>query len=187
MREVHDGPTGGHLGREKTYARLTAQVYWQGVYHSVRDYVRSCVSCAQNKANQRTAADLLHPLPIPARRWETISLDFVGPLPKTKWGHDFLLVVVDKFSKLVHLIACTQEVTAADVAQLVYDQVVRLHGFPESIISDRDSRFTSHFWRALWKLSGTELAMSTSYHPQTDGQTENVNRAVQDILRAYVK
>ena len=186
MREVHDGPTGGHLGREKTYARLTAQVYWQGVYHSVRDYVRSCVSCAQNKANQRTAADLLHPLPIPARRWETISLDFVGPLPKTKWGHDFLLVVVDKFSKLVHLIACTQEVTAADVAQLVYDQVVRLHGFPESIISDRDSRFTSHFWRALWKLSGTELAMSTSYHPQTDGQTENVNRAVQDILRAYV-
>jgi hypothetical protein len=186
MREVHDAPTGGHLGREKTYARLTAQVYWQGVYHDVRDYVRSCVSCAQNKANQRKASDFLHPLPIPARRWETMSLDFVGPLPMTASGNDFLLVMVDKLSKLTHLVACKQTVTASEVAQLVYDHVVRLHGFPECIISDRDTRFTSHFWRALWKLSGTQLAMSTSYHPQTDGQTENVNRLVQDILRAFV-
>ena len=139
------------------------RVYWRGVYRDVSDYVRSCVSCAQNKASHLTAADLLHPLPIPARRWETISLDFVGPLPKTPSGHDFLLNVVDKFSKAVHLIACTKEVTAAEVAQLVYDQVVRLHGFPEAIISDRDTRFTSHFWRALWKLSGTQLAMSSSY------------------------
>ena len=113
MREVHDTPTGGHLGREKTYSRLTAHVYWQGVYNDVRDYVRSCVSCAQNKAHQHVHADVLHSLPIPARRWETISLDCVGPLPKTSRGHDFLLVVVDKFSKLVHLIACTQQVTAA--------------------------------------------------------------------------
>jgi hypothetical protein len=186
MREVHDAPTGGHLGREKTYARLTAQVYWQGVYHDVRDYVRSCVRCAQSKASNRTASDFLHPLPIPARRWETISMDFVGPLPKTSKGHDFLLSVVDKFSKMVHFIPCTTTVTASEVALLVYDGVVRLHGFPESILSDRDTRFTSHFWRALWKLSGTQLAMSTSYHPQTDGQTENVNRVVQDILRAYI-
>ena len=186
MREVHDAPTGGHLGREKTYARLTAQVYWQGVYHDVRDYVRSCVSCSQNKARHSTASDFLHPLPIPVRRWETISMDFVGPLPKTSKGHDFLLSVVDKFSKMVHFIACTQKVTASEVAQLVYDGVVRLHGFPECILSDRDSRFTSRFWQALWKLSGTRLAMSTSYHPQTDGQTENVNRVVQDILRAYI-
>ena len=186
LREVHDTPTGGHLGREKTYRRLTAAVYWQGVYEDVRDYVRSCVSCAQNKAKQQTAADFLRPLPIPARRWETISMDFVGPLPMTARGHDFLLSVVDKFSKMVHFIPCTQKVTAAEVAQLVYDGVVRLHGFPEAIISDRDTRFTSNFWRALWKLSGTQLRMSTSYHPQSDGQTENVNRVVQDILRAYV-
>jgi hypothetical protein len=87
----------------------------------------------------------------------------------------------------VHLIACETTVTASEVAQLVFDNVVRLHGFPETIVSDRDTRFTSNFWKALWKLSGTQLAMSSSYHPQTDGQTENVNRAVQDILRAYVK
>jgi hypothetical protein len=187
MREVHDAPTGGHLGREKTYRRLTARVYWRGVYNDVQDYVRSCVSCAQNKASHLNASDLLHPLPIPARRWETMTMDFVGPLPMTSSGHDFLLVVVDKFSKTVHLIACTQKVTASEVSQLVYDNVVRLHGFPETIVSDRDTRFTSNFWKALWKLSGTQLAMSSSYHPQTDGQTENVNRAVQDILRAYVK
>ena len=187
MREVHDAPTGGHLGREKTYRRLTTRVYWRGVFRDVNDYVRSCVSCAQNKASHLTASDLLHPLPIPSRRWETITMDFVGPLPKTASGHDFLLVVVDKFSKTVHLIPCTQTVTAAEVAQLVYDHVVRLHGFPENIVSDRDTRFTSNFWRALWQLAGTQLAMSSSYHPQTDGQTENVNRAVQDILRAYTK
>jgi hypothetical protein len=187
MREVHDAPTGGHLGREKTYRRLTARVYWRGVYHDVQDYVRSCVSCAQNKASHLNASDLLHPLPIPARRWETMTMDFVGPLPMTSSGHDFLLVVVDKFSKTVHLVACSQKVTASEVSQLVYDNVVRLHGFPETIVSDRDTRFTSNFWKALWKLSGTQLAMSSSYHPQTDGQTENVNRAVQDILRAYVK
>lgn len=186
MREVHDGPTGGHLGREKTYARLTEHVYWKGVYSDVNEYVRSCVSCGQSKARNRPAADLLHPLPIPSRRWETITMDFVGPLPMTPSGNDFLLVVVDKFSKMVHLIPCVQSITAAAVAQLVYDQVVRLHGYPESIVSDRDSRFTSVFWNALWKLSGTQLKMSTSYHPQSDGQTENVNRVVQDMLRAYV-
>ena len=102
LREVHDAPTGGHLGREKTYRRLTEHVYWQGVYEDVRDYVRSCVSCAQNKASNRTASDFLHPLPIPARRWETISLDFVGPLPKTSRGNDTMLTVVDKFSKQIH-------------------------------------------------------------------------------------
>lgn len=186
MQEVHDAPSGGHLGREKTYARLTEQVYWNGIYADVGDYVRSCVSCGQNKARNRTAADLLRPLPIPSRRWETISMDFVGPLPMTPSGHDFLLVIVDKFSKMTHLIACTQSITAVTVAQLVYDHVIRLHGFPDSIVSDRDSKFTSLFWNALWKLSGTQLKMSTSYHPQSDGQTENVNRVVGDILRAYV-
>jgi hypothetical protein len=186
MREIHDAPTGGHLGREKTYSRLTAAVYWRGVYDDVRDYVRSCVSCAKNKANNQSPAGLLQPLPIPARRWETISMDFIGPLPKTAAGHDWLLVVVDKFSKMVHLIPCNQNVTAKEVAQLVYDGVIRLHGFPESIISDRDTRFTSRFWRGLWKLTDTRLKMSTSYHPQTDGQTENVNRALQDMLRSYV-
>jgi hypothetical protein len=186
LQEVHDAPVGGHLGREKTYARLTAHVYWNGIYADVADYVRSCVSCGQSKARNHTAADLLHPLPIPSRRWETISMDFVGPLPMTPSGHDFLLVIVDRFSKMTHLIPCTQTITAVQVAQLVYDQVIRLHGFPEAIVSDRDSKFTSIFWNALWKLSGTQLKMSASYHPQTDGQTEIVNRLVQDILCAYV-
>ena len=184
MREVHDAPTGGHLGREKTFRRLTAAVYWRGVYRDVEDYIGSCVACASSKASNRTSADLLHPLPIPARRWETITMDFQGPLPKTEKGNDFLLVVMCKLSKETHLIACKQTVTAAQVARLIYDNVVRLHGFPESIISDRDTRFTSHFWTALWKLSGTKLSMSSSYHPQTDGQTENVNRVVQNILRS---
>jgi transposase InsO family protein len=186
LQEVHDAPSGGHLGRDKTYQRLSACVFWNGIYADVADYVKSCVSCGQNKARNRTAADVLRPLPIPSRRWETISMDFVGPLPKSPSGHDYLLVVVDKFSKMVHLIACHQSITTVQVAQLIYDNVVRLHGFPDNIVSDRDSKFTSLFWRSLWKLSGTQLKMSSSYHPQSDGQTENVNRVVSDILRAYV-
>ena len=165
---------------------LRRYAYWRGVYDDVRDYVKGCLSCACVKASNRALAGLLHPLPIPARRWETISMDFVGPLPMTAANHDWLLVVVDKFSKMVHLIACHVKVTAVEVGQLVYDHVIRLHGFPESIISDRDTRFTSNFWQALWQLTGTQLKMSSSYHPQTDGQTENVNRAVQDMLKAYV-
>jgi RNase H-like domain found in reverse transcriptase/Reverse transcriptase (RNA-dependent DNA polymerase)/Integrase zinc binding domain/Retroviral aspartyl protease len=186
LREVHDAPTGGHLGREKTYSRLTAEVYWKGIHNDVRDYVTSCVSCARNKAMNRSTAGMMQPLPIPARRWETITMDFVGPLPMTRNQHDFLIVVVDKFSKMVHLIPTHKKVRAPEVAQLVFDNVIRIHGFPDYIVSDRDRKFTSIFWRALWKLTGTTLKHSTSYHPQTDGQTENVNRAVQDIMRSYV-
>jgi hypothetical protein len=186
MHEMHDAPLSGHMGREKTYRRLAELVFWRGMFADVGDYVMGCFACAEGKAGNRISADLLHPLPIPSRRWNTMSLDFVGPLPMTPSSNDFLLVVVDKFSKMVHLIACKSTIKAEEVAQLFYDQIVRLHGFPEFIISDRDSKFTSEFWGELWKLCGTRMKMSTSYHPQTDGQTENVNRVVQDILRAYV-
>jgi hypothetical protein len=87
---------------------------------------------------------------------------------------------------MVHLIACKSTIVAEEVAQLFYDHIVRLHGFPEFLVSDRDSKFTSEFWAELWRLCGTRMKMSTSYHPQTDGQTESVNRVVQDVLRAYV-
>jgi hypothetical protein len=186
LAELHDAPTGGHKGRDATWSRLVQLVHWAGMYDDVRDYVTSCVTCAAVKKNTQATAGLLRPLPIPLRRWETISLDFVGPFPRTSAGYNHLLVVVDKFSKMVHLIPTTDKVTSVEVAQLVFDGVIRLHGFPENMISDRDSKFTAKFWQALWKLSGTRLRMSTSWHPQTDGQTEVVNRAVQNMLRCYV-
>ena len=112
-------------------------------------------------------------------------MGLITALPKTKRGHDAILVVVDKLSKMAHFVATHTSVTAPELARLFYSEVVRHHGIPLSIISDRDARFTSNFWRSLWQQTGTKLAMSTSYHPETDGQTERMNRTLEDMLRSY--
>jgi hypothetical protein len=129
---------------------------------------------------------ILHPLPIPDRKWEQTTTDLITQLPKTKSGHDAIAVFVDKLTKMVHLAPTKTTVTAPEFAQLYFNNVVRLHGLQRSIVSDRDPRFTSKFWEALHKLCGTSLARSTAYRPQTDGQTERVNRKLEEILRAYV-
>jgi hypothetical protein len=112
LQEVHDSPTGGHLGLEKTSTRLGRLFWWSGIRRECQDYVGSCVACQSNKASTQLPAGLLHPLPIPTRRWEQVSMDFVGPLPVTSRGNDFILVIVDKLSKMVHLTPCRTTVTA---------------------------------------------------------------------------
>ena len=129
----------------------------------------------------------LRPLPIPADRWEEVSLDFVTGLPRTLNGHDAVLVVVDRFTKWAYLIPTQTTVDAKGTAELFHTVVFSRHGMPKRIISDRDSRFTSHFWRAFFEEMGTTLAMSTAYHPQTDGQTERVNRVIEEALRSFVQ
>jgi hypothetical protein len=186
LQEVHDAPTGGHLGIEKTLVRLGRLCWWPGMRKEVQDYVLSCVSCQSNKSINRLPAGKLQPLPIPNRRWEQVSMDFIGPLNVTKRGNDFILVVVDKLSKMAHFLPCKTTITAPQVAGLFMREIVRHHGMPHSIVSDRDTRFTSHFWRELWNLFGTKLNMSTARHPETDGQTERMNRVLEEILRAYV-
>jgi transposase InsO family protein len=183
MHEVHDTPTGGHMGFNKTWARLSSTCWWPRMRAMIQDYVRGCLTCAATKPDQRKPAGLLHPLPIPERPWQVMSMDFVGPLPRTPDHYDTVLVVIDKFSKEGHLIPTTQHANAKSTAKLLIDHVVRLHGIPEAIISDRGTQFTAKLFRKVWEQLGTELRFSTAYHPQSDGQTERLNRDIEQQLR----
>lgn len=165
---------------------LSRYYYWPSMHQDVKDYVSSCHACQSNKARNAKLEGLAQPLPHPPRRWDQVSMDLITQLPRTKSGNDAIVVVVDKYSKMLHCFPTTTTVTAPQLAKLFFDEIVRHHGVPSSIISDRDPRFTSSFWQQLWKQLGTKLAMSTAYHPQTDGQTERANRTIEEMLRAYV-
>lgn len=186
IQEHHDTPLAGHGGVTKTAKSIQRQYWWPKLTADIQAYVGTCPACQHNKATNQKEAGLLQPLPIPSRKWESIGMDFIVQLPCTTAGHDSILVVIDRLSKLVHLIPTTTEATALDVANLVIKEVVKHHGLPSSIVSDRDSKFTSHFWGHVMASMGTKLKMSTSFHPQTDGQTERVNRMIQEYLRHFV-
>jgi hypothetical protein len=184
--EAHDSILCGHVGVNKT-ARMVGQLFdWPNLRQDVRQYVSTCVGCQANKASNQKPIGLMQPLPIPTRRWETVTMDLITHLPMSRQQNDAIIVFVDKLSKMVHYAACKTTVTAPEVARIFFQQIVRHHGVPNAIVSDRDPRFVSHFWQSLWKELGSKLKMSTAYHPQTDGQTERSNRTLEDMLRAYV-
>jgi len=165
---------------------LKEHFYWPRMLRDVEKLCASCATCAQAKS-RASPHGLYTPLPIPQQPWEDLSMDFVLGLPWTKRERDSIFVVVDRFSKMAHFIACHKTDVATNVASLFFNHVVRLHGLPKSIVSDRDVKFLNHFWRTLWAKLGTKLLYSTTCHPQTDGQTEVVNRSLGTLLRIVLK
>jgi hypothetical protein len=167
----------GHEGVQKTLVRLRADFYIPGDRQLVLDFVRSYDVCQRNKTPTTQPAGLLQPLDVPSQVWADISMDFIEGLPKV---HDksFVLTVVDRFSKYAHFIALSHPYTVASVTRAFFNGIVRLHGFPSSIVSDREPVFTSNLWRDLFKCAGVKQRLSTTFHPQTDGQSEVVNKVI---------
>ncbi|XP_058006770.1 uncharacterized protein LOC131182138 [Hevea brasiliensis] len=186
VKESHAGGLMGHFGVAKTLEILKEHFYWPHMKRDVERVCARCVACMKAKSKVRPHG-LYMPLSVPSEPWVDLSMDFILGLPRTKKGHDSIFVVVDRFSKMAHFIPCHKTDDASYIASLFFREIVRLHGIPRTIVSDRDVKFLSHFWKVLWGKLGTKLCFSTTCHPQTDGQTEVVNRTVGTLLRAMIK
>jgi len=148
VREVHGGSLAGHFGESKTLTMLREHYYWLGMEKDVQDILRRCGMCQAAKSHTLPHG-LYIPLPVPTLPWVDVSMDFILGLPKTQTGKDSIFVVVDRFSKMAHFIPCNKTNDATHITELYFKEVTRLHGIPKSIVSDRDTKFLSHFWITL--------------------------------------
>ncbi|XP_057746886.1 uncharacterized protein LOC130966135 [Arachis stenosperma] len=184
LHEHHDSPGGGHSGIAKTLDRIRSSFYWPNMHKDTRKYVQNCVICQQAKAETTKPAGLLQPLPIPHQVWDDICMDFITSLPPSH-GYSVIMVVIDRLTKFAHFIALRRDFDSKTVSDAFIKHIVKLHGFPKSIVSDRDKVFISKFWQQLFHAQGTTLAMSSAYHPQTDGQSEVLNKTLEMYLRCF--
>jgi hypothetical protein len=185
LKEKHSGGLAGHFGHDKKFSKLNDSYYWPGMRTDVKKFVDRYRICQHTKGKRKNTG-LYQPFSIPDTPWYVVSMDFILGLPRKHRGYDLIFVVLDRFSKMEHFIPCQKTGDATHIANLFFKEVVRLHGFPRSIISDRDTKFMGHFWRTLWKKLGTNLSFSSAYNPHMDGQTEVVNRSLGDLLRSLV-
>ncbi|GJP33068.1 hypothetical protein CLOM_g17634 [Closterium sp. NIES-68] len=180
---VHDSNLSGHFGLDKSLKALQPFYYRPDMISDVQKYVGACPTCQTMKSSCQRLVGLLQPLEPPQQPWQHVTMDFVISLPAGPRGNDAVLVVVDRLTKMAHFAPCRTMITAEETARLFISVVVRLHGIPTTIISDRDSKFTPRFWQDTWNRYGTHLQFSSAYHPQTNDQTERTNQTMEQFIR----
>ncbi|MGQ3285828.1 RNase H-like domain-containing protein [Bosea sp. (in: a-proteobacteria)] len=186
LNDHHDSPWAGHPGRDRTLDLVERHFWWPTLRADVERYVAHCDKCQRSKPRGGRVPGTLQPLPIPHDPWESVTVDFVTGLPRTLHGYDAICVFVDRLTKMTHFVPCKKAITAEETAELFLQHVVRLHGEPATLISDRGPQFAGHFMHGYLRRLGTQSRLSTAYHPQTDGQTERMNRVLEEMLRSFV-
>jgi hypothetical protein len=184
LYELHATPTAGHSEFTKTYDIFKRSFFWDGMKQDIHNFVVECDVCQHNKGETVKSPGTLQLLPIPPAIWWDISMDFIVGLPKSG-NKSVIIVVVDHLSKYAHFCALQNPFTTSTVAQLFMDQVFKFHGMSHSIVYDCDPTFTDNFWQELFKLQGTQSHLSTTYHPQIDGQIEVANKCLETYLRCF--
>ncbi|GKD42770.1 putative reverse transcriptase domain-containing protein [Tanacetum coccineum] len=152
----------------------------------IATYVSKCLTCAKVKAEHQRPPGLLIQPAIPEWKWDTIMMDFITKLPKSSHGFDTIWVIADRLTKSAHFLLIRENDQLDKLARFYLNKIVARHGIPVSIIYDHDGRFTSNFWKSFLKALGTDISMSTAYHPETDGQSERTIQTLEDMLRACV-
>jgi Integrase zinc binding domain/Integrase core domain len=185
LQSVHDSAISGHPGRAKTRELITRDFWWSGLTQYVNKYVDGCSKCQRNKVFPQKPQGELRPHNSPDRPFQKITMDFITDLPESQ-GYNSIMAVVDRFGKRAYFIPCHKTIKSEGVAKLFRDNIWRHEGFPETIISDRDSKFVSEFTVELNKLLGIKQNISTAYHPETDGQTERLNQEIEAYLRIFI-
>jgi hypothetical protein len=186
LDEAHLSKFSMHTGSNKMYHDLRSLYWWTRMKREIAKYVSECDTCQRVKASHLKVAGTLQPLPIPSWKWEDVCMDFIVGLPNTSRHHDSIWVIVDRLTKTTHFLLVHTTHKTEKYAEIYIDQIVRLHGIPKTIVSDRGGLFVARFWERLHKSLGTTVIRSSAYHPQTDGQTERVNQILEDMLRACV-
>ncbi|GJY69924.1 putative reverse transcriptase domain-containing protein [Tanacetum coccineum] len=186
MHESHKSKYSIHPGSEKMYQDMKKLYWWPNMKADIATYVSKCLTCAKVKAEHQRPSGLLVQPAIPEWKWDNITMDFITKLPKSSQGFDTIWVIMDRLTKSAHFLPIRENDPLDKLARLYLNRIVARHRIPVSIICDRDGRFTSNFWRSFQKALGTDLSMSTAYHPETDGQSERTIQTLEDMLRACV-
>ncbi|GJU22961.1 reverse transcriptase domain-containing protein [Tanacetum coccineum] len=186
MNEAHKLKYSLHPGADKMYYDLRDRYWWPGMKKDIAEYVSKCLTCLKVKAEHQRPFGLLQQPKIPVCKWEGIAMDFVTKLPRISNGHDTIWVIMDRLTKSAHFLPMHEDYKMDRLSRLYLNEIFSRHGVPISIISDRDSRFTSRFWQLRKEALRARLDMSMAYHPQTDGQSERTIQTLEDMLRACV-